>query len=100
MTLWLAEEEKRYTTTYGTRLTANGLWLAEEEKRYTTLKRTKSTNNIQNYSKYATNNQGAKLVLFQFDIFNGHFANEIKKLQQRGIHGYYFVTGIEEIHKF
>ena len=35
--LWLAEEEKRYTTRASVPLPCRQLWLAEEEKRYTTL---------------------------------------------------------------
>ena len=34
--LWLAEEEKRYTTDTPMRKNSRQLWLAEEEKRYTT----------------------------------------------------------------
>lgn len=64
------------------------------------LKRTGSTNNIVKYAKHAVREQGAELVLFQFDNFNARFESEIKKLQRRGIHGYYFVTGVETVVDF
>ena len=34
--LWLAEEEKKYTTSPPLRSSLRKLWLAEEEKKYTT----------------------------------------------------------------
>ena len=59
------------------------------------LKRTRSHNNMQKYASHATHDQGAKLVLFQFDAFTSEMQRELERLQRRGIHGMYFITGKE-----
>ena len=64
------------------------------------LKRTKSANNILTYAKNAINKQGANKVVFQFDGFNAKMRSAIEDLKKEGIHGYYFVTGKENVVSF
>lgn len=64
------------------------------------LKRTKSPSNIFYYAKYAIRKQNAKIVLFQFDGWNSRFNAEIKNLQKENIHGYFIITGKNEIIKY
>ncbi|MEG1998564.1 MAG: phage minor head protein, partial [Bacteroidales bacterium] len=60
------------------------------------LKRTDSYQNIVKYSKHATRQQGAKIVLFQFDKWDAKFAKEVKNLIGEKVHGKYFITGKED----
>ncbi len=60
------------------------------------LKKTKGANNLANYARKATRKQGAKLVVFQIDNLNHAVHFELNKLSDKGIHGWYFITGREE----
>lgn len=64
------------------------------------LKRTKGGGNIVKYAKKAVRQQGAKVVLFQFDEMNASIYKELNQLQQMGIHGKFFVTGEDRIETF
>ncbi|MCD8313418.1 MAG: hypothetical protein LUC24_04590 [Bacteroidales bacterium] len=64
------------------------------------LKKTKNVNNIEKYAKKAVRDQGAKLVLIQFDEINDNVLGKIRKMSSEGIHGKYFKTGSEELHDF
>lgn len=59
------------------------------------LKRTASPSNILKYAKHATRQQGARVVVFQFDEWNDRFAQAIEEVKRKGYHGYYFITGKE-----
>lgn len=64
------------------------------------LKRTASAANIWKYARHAIKEQGAKVLVFQFDNFNSSFIEEIEKLKKRGIHGFYFITGENVVREF
>ena len=64
------------------------------------LKRTSSHNNIVKYAKKATRNQGADLVLFQFEELTPEIRFEINILINMNIHGKYFVTGSNTLYEF
>ena len=64
------------------------------------LKRTSSHNNIVKYAKKATRNQGADIVLFQFDELTPEIRFEINILMKMNIHGKYFVTGSNTLYEF
>ncbi len=64
------------------------------------LKRTQSANNIVSYARNAVRNQGADKVVFQFDKWNAKVKTAIEDLQKAGIHGYYFVTGKNNVLTF
>ncbi|WP_195484126.1 phage minor head protein [Bacteroides cellulosilyticus] len=62
------------------------------------LKRTKGSGNIVRYARKAVRQQGAKVVLFQFDEFNEAVRKELVALKREGIKAKYFVTGENEVH--
>lgn len=64
------------------------------------LKSTSSPGNIIKYAKHATREQGADIVLFEFTNWGASFIEEIKKLEQYGIHGKYLKPGDSRIYKF
>ena len=65
------------------------------------LKKISSHNNIVKEAKRAINNQGAKILLFEFDTETDKIHKEILKLQNIGIHGkYYFTKRKDIIHDF
>ncbi|MEG0560898.1 MAG: hypothetical protein RR513_10355, partial [Muribaculaceae bacterium] len=59
------------------------------------LKSTGSHNNILKYAKKAIREQGAKIVLFEFEKFNSSFIGEISRLKQLKIKGMYYIKGQE-----
>lgn len=59
------------------------------------LKRTESSEQIVKHAKHAIRQQGAKLVLFQFDVWNAKMVSALKGLSKLNIHGKYFITGKE-----
>lgn len=64
------------------------------------LKRTGSHNNIVKYAKKATREQGAELIVFQFDKETSDIHKQLELLKGEGIKGYYFFTGKEsDVHK-
>lgn len=68
--------------------------------KYADLKRTKSHNNIVRHAKKATTEQGAELVLFQFEERTADLHNELNKLTKEGVKGMYFITGENIVYTF
>ena len=64
------------------------------------LKKTKSTNNIIRYSKHALRVQNADITLIEFEHWGTAFRNVVSEMSRKGLHGYYFVSGIEKVHSF
>ena len=64
------------------------------------LKRTKGAGNVVRYAKYATREQGAEIVLFEFEGWNSDFRKAIDELVRKELHGFYYITGIETVHHF
>ena len=64
------------------------------------LKRTKSTNNIIRYAKHALRVQNAEIILVEFERWGNEFREIVSEMSRKGIHGYYYVTGVEQIHSF
>ena len=62
------------------------------------LKRTKGSGNIVKYARKAVRQQGAEMVLFQFDEFNDAVRKELLSLKREGIRAKYFITGENEVH--
>lgn len=55
-----------------------------------------SHNNVVKYAKKAIRDQGADMVLFQFDNETDALYKELAALKREGIKGYYFFTGRED----
>jgi hypothetical protein len=64
------------------------------------LKRLSGHNNIVKEAKNAVRKQGAKVVLFEFDSITGKIHEEINKLKNIGIIGFYFIRGENKIYLF
>ena len=64
------------------------------------LKKTRSTNNIIRYGKHAIRVQHAEIILVEFERWDNKFRDVVSELSRKGIHGYYFITGKEQIHSF
>lgn len=64
------------------------------------LKSTKSANNIARYAKHATKEQGAKGVVFEFEVMSYIIKKELDNLSRGGIHGFYFIKGKNDVHTF
>ena len=64
------------------------------------LKKTKSTNNIIRYAKHALRVQNAEIILIQFENWGNEFREIVSEMSRKGIHGLYFVTGREIVHRF
>ncbi|MEG2219429.1 MAG: hypothetical protein RRY02_07915, partial [Muribaculaceae bacterium] len=60
------------------------------------LKSTGSHNNILKYAKKAIREQGAKMVLFEFEKMSVQIKTEINKVSKLGIHGMYYIIGREK----
>ena len=82
------------------RIAGNSHGIARVNGKYADLKSTGSSNNIENYAKKAINEQGAELVLFEFTAKNAKIESEITKLSRKGIHGFYYYTGIRRCYEF
>lgn len=61
------------------------------------LKRLSSANNIARHAKHAVRDQGAKRVVFQFETMNDAIHKELNSLTNKGIHGWFYVTGQEDV---
>lgn len=61
------------------------------------LKRTKSANHIIDYAKHAIREQGAELVVFQFDVDTPKIREKIEELKRKGFKFMYFFTGRENV---
>lgn len=64
------------------------------------LKKVSSHNNIVKKAKHAVRNQGAEIVIFEFERITHEIQNKISELIQLKIHGIYFVSGKTELHYF
>ena len=64
------------------------------------LKRTKGAGNIVRYAKYATREQRAEIVLFEFETWDSEFRKVIDELVRKDLHGFYYITGIRAVHRF
>jgi len=64
------------------------------------LKRVSGHNNIIKYANRAIYQQGAELILFQFDKMDDVILDAINALKKRNISGMYFVTGVNTVVKF
>ncbi|MCL2728320.1 MAG: hypothetical protein FWD56_08060 [Bacteroidales bacterium] len=65
------------------------------------LKKTSSHNNLLDYAKKATREQGAEIVVFEFEKETENIHNEIITLKNKKIHGlYYFSKNKKVIHNF
>lgn len=62
------------------------------------LKRTKGSGNIVKYARKAVRQQGAEMVLFQFDEMNDAVRKELIALKREGIRAKYFITGENKVH--
>ena len=62
------------------------------------LKKTKSHNHVIDYAKYAIRNQGAKIVVFEFEVMNAKILEKLKYLEQRGYKIIYYTTGEKKLH--
>lgn len=56
------------------------------------LKKTCSHNNIMNYAKYAVREQGAEMVVFEFENNTKKIHEELDKLKKSGIKSYYYFS--------
>mgnify|MGYP004499895495 FL=1 len=64
------------------------------------LKSTRGTGNIVKYGKKAVKEQGADIVIFEFEKFADEIYTELNKLKRLNIHGMYFVKGENSIAEF
>lgn len=64
------------------------------------LKSLNSANNISKRASKATKNQGAELVVFEFKKIDGAVHREINKLSNKGVHGYYYEKGSNQLISF
>ena len=64
------------------------------------LKSTKSWGNIGKYANDAIHKKKAQMVLFEFETFSSRHIGKIKELQAKGIHGMYYIRGVDEIISF
>ena len=64
------------------------------------LKKTKGAGNIVRYAKYATREQRAEIVLFEFETWDSGFRKVVDELVRKDLHGFYYITGIRTVHRF
>nr|DAG21073.1 MAG TPA: hypothetical protein [Bacteriophage sp.] len=64
------------------------------------IKRLSSHNHIVDSGKHATQNQGAKMVLFEFTKRTDKIQSKIEELSRKGIHGKYFFSDNKVIRSF
>ena len=61
------------------------------------LKKTGSHNNIVNYAKEAIRQQGAEIVIFEFEKETDMIHAEILQLKRKGIHGKYYFSKKKDV---
>ena len=61
------------------------------------LKKTKTHNNMVNYAKKAIREQGAKIVIFEFETETDMIHAELKRLQSKRISGKYYFTKKKDV---
>lgn len=59
-----------------------------------------STKQIVRHAKRAIREQGAEIVLFEFNSFSSHHIEEIEKRKNIGIHGLFYIRGTNRMRKF
>jgi hypothetical protein len=64
------------------------------------LKKTKGAGNIVRYAKYAIREQGAEIVLFEFEEWRAEVRDTISEMVRKNLHGYYFVSGLSIVHDY
>ncbi|MCM1141299.1 MAG: toxin glutamine deamidase domain-containing protein [Muribaculum sp.] len=64
------------------------------------LKSLKSHNNIHGEAKSAINDQGAKIVVFEFNEMTPKIHQELNRLSREGIHGYYYSKEDYKLHEY
>ena len=64
------------------------------------LKKTKGAGNIVRYAKYAAREQGAEIVLFEFEKWKTETRDAISEMIRKDLHGYYFITDMGLVHSF
>ena len=62
------------------------------------LKKTKSHNHVIDYARYAVRNQGAKIVVFEFEVMTPQIHNKLNYLERRGYKIIYYTTGEKTLH--
>ena len=77
-----------------------GTYDAIFDNRKADLKKTKSATNIVKYASRATRQQGAQIVLFEFEEWNSGIRNAISETIRKNIHGFFFVSGKTKTHEF
>jgi hypothetical protein len=104
------QETAKYDKEYGqcSTLAKNGYkveYLKDVEKSFdiyldgvpADLKKTSGHNNIVKSAKHATRNQGAKIVVFEFEKMNVNIREQLEKLKGRGIRVKYFIQGENKV---
>ena len=61
------------------------------------LKKTATHNNIEKYAKKAVREQGAKMVVFEFEAMTGRIHDELNRIKRAGIEVKYFVSESEAV---
>ena len=64
------------------------------------LKSLTSYKHIVRRAKHAIEEQGAKMVLFEFEKLTSDYIREIEKLKIENIHGYFYIKKENKIRKF
>lgn len=64
------------------------------------LKKTKGSGNIVKYARYAIKEQGAEIVLFEFEEWKAEVRDAISEMVRKNHHGYYYVTKSRVVHDF
>ena len=64
------------------------------------LKRTKGHGNIVRYARYAVKEQGAEIVLFEFEEWGTKVRDAVSEMIRKKYHGYYFISGDQVVHHF
>lgn len=64
------------------------------------LKSLKSHNNIHGEARSAINDQGAKIVVFEFNEMTPKIHQELNRLSREGIHGYYYSKENYKLHEY
>ena len=64
------------------------------------LKRTAGCGNIVKYARYAVKEQGAEIVLFEFNEWKPEVRDAVSEIVRKNFHGYYFISGESTVHNF
>lgn len=64
------------------------------------LKKTKGFGNVIKYARYATKEQGAEIILFEFSEWKAELRDILSEMVRKNLHGYYFISGNNVVHSF